>query len=61
MAANKNIRGHYKLTELERLTELKSEMFYFREMFHFREPKIVEFFLLQVAYFQKPTESRYLK
>jgi len=32
----------FKLTELERLTELNSEMFYFREMFHFRELKISE-------------------
>jgi len=29
---------------LERLTELKSEIFYFCEMFHFREPKILEIF-----------------
>ncbi len=34
----------FKLTELERLTELKSKMLFFREMFLFRELQLPEFF-----------------
>jgi len=39
----------FTLTELERLTELKSKMLFFRAMFHFRELKIQNFFLTFAA------------
>jgi len=39
----------FMLTEIERLTELKSEMFYFRETFHFREQKFQNFFEFRCA------------